>query len=823
MERKIRDEIIDMLQKVEKGMDYAQAANKAAMLEDCIAALRLLAASCQQELSAQRYEEAYVEIFAGLLQALSIGQQETIADQQLQEACQLAKEIMRYLEQMLREEKEVKKEIVFMPYKASMWDALESIWQAAVSDQEHCNAYVVPLPYCDRNPDGTVKEWHCETKLFPPAVPVVDYREYDLAAHHPDIIYIHNPYDDYNKATSVSCEYYSRELKKHTDLLVYVPYFVTGATIEPHFCQAPGIINADYVIVESEAIKEQYEKYYPGGNPPAGKFLALGSPKYDKVLSSRKEDFTLPKSWQELIKGRKIILYNTSVQAAMEHHGTVNQKLRYVFSQFRDRKDVVLWWRPHPLMKACLGSVTPDALPEYERIEQEYQKAGWGIFDDTPELHRAICYSDAYYGDASSVVQLYQKTEKPVMIENMETISKESFTNKNFLDYIAFEDFIADENDFWFLSGAEDGYTFLFKFHLKDGVMSYIDKLPEEGKTPISRIILKIHDRFVMLPWFGQYIVEFNPDNGAFQKTAVCHSNEFYNRNPLFCMGVAYEKYIFGISYGGVIIRYDVETRKVEYFTEFFEKLIKQGYIRDISQPFFWKNYCVKDKFLFLTIMQSNVILKFDMDKCIYQIISIGSTDNRYGDIVITDNVIWLLEYKKHYLLKVENGVIQTYSIYEDNQEDLFLMKMVRLGQVIVIVPHEDMKEHRIIMLNIRTGEKKILDLESRNKRQSLYGYRVVKNSDGHIYIVDAINNEIIQINKIGQIMQYAIKRGFKEGFIELQHWIQFKYNGKMLWKENYLQNGVVDLGKLIEKYSLTNYGGEINHYGNEIYMYLKK
>ena len=44
------------------------------------------------------------------------------------------------------------------------------------------------------------------------------------------------------------------------------------------------------------------------------------------------------------------------------------------------------------------------------------------VTDDKPELHRAIAYSDYYYyyGDNSSVVDLYKVTGKPVMIEDFE-------------------------------------------------------------------------------------------------------------------------------------------------------------------------------------------------------------------------------------------------------------------------------------------------------------------------------------------------------------------------------------------------------------------
>ena len=44
-------------------------------------------------------------------------------------------------------------EVVFLPYKASMWDSLESVWKAADEDPD-CDAYVIPIPYYDKNPDG---------------------------------------------------------------------------------------------------------------------------------------------------------------------------------------------------------------------------------------------------------------------------------------------------------------------------------------------------------------------------------------------------------------------------------------------------------------------------------------------------------------------------------------------------------------------------------------------------------------------------------------------------------------------------------------------
>ena len=69
-------------------------------------------------------------------------------------------------------------------------------------------------------------------------------------------------------------------------------------------------------------------------------------------------------------------------------------------------------------MEATLASMRPELLDEYRRIVSAYREAGWGIYDDSPDMDRAIACSDAYYGDMSSIVWLYEYTGKPIMIEN---------------------------------------------------------------------------------------------------------------------------------------------------------------------------------------------------------------------------------------------------------------------------------------------------------------------------------------------------------------------------------------------------------------------
>ena len=371
---------------------------------------------------------AYGEICDGLILAARKMMEDGEANLQ-QDAFALCRELLEYLETETAKETHFKKEIFFLPYQSSMWDSLESVWKAAYEDKEHCNAYVMPIPYADLNPDRSVAAWHCERDQFPKYVPTLDWQEVDLKAWHPDVIFYHNPYDDCNLVTSVESRYYSRNLKECADKLVYIPYFVleepcTEESVE-HFVTTPGVLNADQVIVQSEAMRELYinilikRTNHTDRSFWEKRISGAGSPKIEKVLTSKKEDFDMPEKWRKLVEGKKVILYNTSLSAMLQNSDKVCDKLRYVFDVFRNRDDVVLWWRPHPLMKSTFRSMRPQFEEEYLSLEKQYIEDGWGIYDDSPDLHRAICWSDAYYGDGSSVVNLYQVTGKPVVLQDM--------------------------------------------------------------------------------------------------------------------------------------------------------------------------------------------------------------------------------------------------------------------------------------------------------------------------------------------------------------------------------------------------------------------
>lgn len=375
-----------------------------------------------------------------------LGERVTAAEE-TEEAYQ---DLTAQLEAVRRElEKEIpdKKEAIFLPYKASMWDSLESVWRAADED-ESCEAFVIPIPYFDKDSDGGFGKMHYEGDLYPDDVPVTDWRMYSIEDRQPDMIFFHNPYDEYNTVTSVHPDYYSENLKECTDSLVYIPYFMLNE-VDPqdqaavdqmsHFVQTKGLINADTVIVQSEAMKQIYVNEYlkfakslglTGMHLDRGyqeqRILGLGSPKVDKVLNTQKDKLDVPEEWLRLIQRpdgsrRKVIFYNTGLTAMLSYGEKWLDKVEDTFRYMREQwREAVFLWRPHPLMHNTIRSMRPQLWERYIKIESTYQAEAWGIYDDTTDLNRAIALSDAYYGDGSSVVQLFVAAGKPAMLQGVE-------------------------------------------------------------------------------------------------------------------------------------------------------------------------------------------------------------------------------------------------------------------------------------------------------------------------------------------------------------------------------------------------------------------
>ncbi len=508
------NEVHREIQKLLKQKEYATAQSVLADCQQCAIEMgNVIEESEGEECPSVKAIEVYCEKifhFYNLIEETnSLGEPEQDTQENRKRIDEVRKDLQQQLVQVSEEIEKiaVRKEIVFFPYKASMWDSLESVYLAAKED-ETCDVYCVPIPYFDKNTDGSFRQMHYEGNEYPANIEVIDWQSYNFEERRPDVIYIHNPYDSWNFITSVHPRFYAENLKKYTEELVYIPYFVLDE-IEPddqeqineisHFCFAPGTIFADKVIVQSEKMRQIYINEFQKAAKVRNlsvdrkaleeKFLGLGSPKFDKVLNTKKEDLEIPTEWLKVIEKpdgslKEIVFYNTSIAALLKNDEKMLEKMRDVFELFKKSQDeIALLWRPHPLIKMTIVSMRPKLWKDYEEIVTKYKEEGWGIYDDTVDMDRAVVLSDVYYGDLSSVVQVYRKTGKKVLIQRVDSkndlklVKKTENITSCFLPSINYT--ARQKDNLYFMAGDCNG---LFSIDLQTGKAKFVSSMENEKK-----------------------------------------------------------------------------------------------------------------------------------------------------------------------------------------------------------------------------------------------------------------------------------------------------------------------------------------------------
>lgn len=723
------------------------------------------------------------------------------------------KEQLLLVEENMNKEIPDKREVVFMPYKASMWDALESVYLAAKED-ESCVAYVVPIPYFDRQADGSLGAMHYEGNEYPKNIEVTDWQSYNLEERMPDVVYIHNPYDEYNRVTSVHPKFYSGNLKKYTEELVYIPYFVLPE-IEPddeaaiesvkHFLFLPGIVNADRVIVQSEKMKQIYINEYLKGAKASGftgahldrekleeKFLGLGSPKFDKVLNTRKEDLEIPEEWLRIIQKpdstwKKIIFYNTSVTALLQYDVKMLEKMKYVFRVFKEQQEeVALLWRPHPLIPSTIKSMRPHLWKEYEKIVEEYRQEGWGIYDDTADMDRAVVLSDAYYGDQSSVIELAHKCNKTVVIQEVEW----KYSRKMF-----FYDCIWDEDVIYYPAVNFDA---LCRTNLTSGVTEIIEMFPvkEQQNVLLYAGIYKTGRFLILGPVRTRrsLLLIYDLQSGKFIEIVVEKDKKtWFNFREEQVMEVGNFLYIF--PYVSVIIKINLINYMIEYLgypqlglaEEKHGQLVKIGqsiYIPLCNRPKIYKFDLLTEKFFVFEVscdIRGIDTLCYDGEKFWLSGIEKGIYSWNEQTNECRKYLDFPTGFDKFINLASETGKWFSHSIYFEDA--IYFIPFY--ANMIVKFELRQCKMHEIFIPN----EEEQFEELNRKGRFSWGKYAVAKYRNGKIlllsnkskvvYILDLKNSALEKINLT--LKNYEQKIDWKEKLTEIQ-----------------CQNGIFDLVKYI-------------------------
>lgn len=566
--------------------------------------------------------EAYCELAYQIYEAVSGG-----LDINANRAYKQMRKALIQVENSVKYDVKVRLEAVFLPYKASMWDSLESIWQAADADPD-CDAYVIPIPYYDKNPDGSMGMYHYEGDSMPSYVPITHYGSYDLEDRKPDIIYIHNPYDHTNYVTSVDPRYYSYELKKYTDSLVYVPYYVTAGGMEPSQASCSAYYHVDYIVIQADG----FQKFFDS-SIPAKKFLPLGSPKIDRVIRFCENPPTAPVEWQKKMAGKKVYFYNTSIGGMLADTGKFLMKMEYVFKCFEGRDDACLLWRPHPLMESTFDSMRKEYRSVYNRLKRYFIQNDLGIYDDTPDIEKTIALCDSYIGDAgTSVTALFGAAGKPIFILNNRMCTQPG--EDDWREEII-QPFVWQGNDDWMVTQGNKLYhapNHDYKYEF------YCDLSEYTGGDYYLNKVMEFDGDIYICPANAQEILVLK-EHKIQKKVALIHC---LDQAGAFLDGLRIKHYLFLIpNKYPAIVRYDTRNNHVDYIDGYNDFLVE-----NVCGEGRVGGYCTWDSYLLLASPKEDKILAIDSETLKIKVLTTGSkVECGWKGAITYDNGICMLPF----------------------------------------------------------------------------------------------------------------------------------------------------------------------------------
>lgn len=622
-------------------------------LQDCQQAAIIIGETIEQEAPGEKEAVSVLEKYCEELYYVS--QEDIVSQEAIDRLNHLLTEVNNRIEKI-----QTTYQIVFFPYKAEMWDSLESIWLACKEDKR-CEAVVVPIPYYRYDTDKKETIPYYDEDKFPEYVPIVSYLEYSLENEMPDVAYIHNPYDKANFVTSVHPAFYSDKLKKYVKKLVYVPYYASRGSISQMMSLLPAYVNMDYMVVQSEHFmkKNRHMFYYH-------KALPLGSPKLDRVirLCNEKEEcsntFEYPNGWKEILKDKKSLMLNTSLSCFLYYGDVYLQKLFYLFKWVKKHQNLVIIWRPHPLLEATIHSLRQELLPKYRELLTYFESEKIGILDTTPDVSRTIAITDGYIGEEdSSIVCLFGAAGKPQFLLN-NYIYKDPEVSWN--RRIRINDMVYIDGKYYLTTSACSGL-----FSMEDNWNQIVYEGRAEGQPKWKDCypyLCVLNGKVCLSPDYAFENAMYDYKQHVFEK-ATPSPYHVEEKQFLFCRQIiSYQDKLFYLpGMDGGIREYCPATKKWNDYKKCIQDFRDKSELDSYEELKGALDYIQDGRYIYMVTGCTNRVLRFDMSDGEHQVYRVGPIGYGYSAIIGSNGIFWLAEIQTGKILKWNSVTSETIEI----------------------------------------------------------------------------------------------------------------------------------------------------------------
>ena len=327
--------------------------------------------------------------------------------------------LKKNLGNILPTESGCRNEVVFLTLGSRYWKNYSYFWKKETENKD-TDVFVIPISFFDMSLTGEVLKTHYETDGF--MIPVTSYTDYDISKRHPSRIYVQCPYDDINPALTIHSAFYSKELLKYTDELIYVPmYDIKGFHSDDEksayalnfIAKTPVVLHADKIYLPTEILKKEYIKA----------LVDFSNGETDEAYWNTKilvENYMPEVQSANSEKIKKTLLYYTDVGPVALYGDKALKKVRSSLELMRAASDKInVIWLISGNMKSVLNSSScKDGKKLYGKfinIIHEFKNENWGILANHISDVK-LDEVDAFAGNPCPYAHYLSYHKKPVML-----------------------------------------------------------------------------------------------------------------------------------------------------------------------------------------------------------------------------------------------------------------------------------------------------------------------------------------------------------------------------------------------------------------------
>lgn len=567
----------------------------------------------------------------------------------------------------------------------------------------------MPVPRYERdvdtyevNPD---KKHYFPEKLapmLPEEAILADYRNFSLEQGF-DRIYIHNPYDNCSKMDTVEPDFYSMNLKKYTQKLIYVSHFTGLIPGNFGYCRAYDYVDA--IFLQSERAKYSLDVKYD----KKIEVIPSGIPEYLDRLSEQMES---EKNAANIVKeadSRKKLLY--CVSFADLHNGTEKQlrKMRDIFEYVRRNQNIQLIFRPDEDIRFRSKELDEAIWVGYQRLVAYFQKNKIGIYDESLDLYRAAVEADGILCTSHPMAAFFSLQGKYVLhVDTTQRIipSTEDRCIPNLWAITIVEK--GEEIELWFVpewtrlicrmtiplepvtNKGGSSVRKKAKRHMSGPRVEVVAEVPDEVFGSLGYLnIVKIENCVYLSPYFSDGIWKCDLDTHYFSKKYLPKADK-----TNIAVTVIWGKYLYMIprTYPG-IVKYDTETENLVIIDGWIEEMECYVNTECKREPYFIWGVQQEENILYMVSAKCDVWMEFNMDNDSWKLKPMNLQGKKFIHMVKDGDWVWLLPYYGHEIILwncITNENCKIYDIVNKERNNIPYIQALDMGDFIAAFPQQE-------------------------------------------------------------------------------------------------------------------------------------